>query len=51
MGRILWIFIVILFALWLLGFAFKIGGGLIHFLLVVAGIIFVIKLLTGRKGV
>ena len=51
MGRILWLIIVVLFAFWLLGLAFKIGGGLIHFLLVIAGIIFVIQLFTGRKGV
>lgn len=50
MGRILWLIIVILFAFWLLGLAFKIGGGLIHFLLVVAGIIFVIQLVTGRRS-
>lgn len=50
MGNILWFIIVILFAFWLLGFAFKFGGGLIHILLVIAGIVFVIQLLTGRRA-
>lgn len=50
MGNILWFIIVILFAFWLLGFAFKLGGGLIHLLLVIAGIVFVIQLLTGRRA-
>ena len=31
MGRILWFIIVALFVFWLLGLAFKIGGGLIHY--------------------
>ena len=51
MGRILWIIIVALFVFWLLGLALKIGGGLIHYLLVVAGIIFVIQLITGKRSV
>lgn len=50
MGNLLWTIIVILFVLWLLGFAFKIGGGLIHILLVIAGIVFVVQLLTGRRA-
>lgn len=49
MGRILWLIIVVLFIFWLLGLIFKIGGGLIHLVLVVAGIIFIIQLLTGRR--
>ena len=51
MGGILWTVIVILFVLWLLGFAMHIGGGLIHLLLVVAVVVFVINLLTGRRTV
>ena len=38
--------IIILVVLWLLGFSFAIGGGLIHILLVVALVLLVIKLLT-----
>jgi len=45
----LWTIVAILFILWLLGFAFSIGGGLIHILLVVALVIFVINLVTGRR--
>ncbi|MEO5825719.1 MAG: lmo0937 family membrane protein [Gemmatimonadales bacterium] len=43
---------IILFILWLLGFTvFKVTGGLIHLVLVVAVIIFVWNLITGRKAV
>lgn len=49
MGRILWGIIVVLIVFWLIGLLLEIGGGLIHFLLVVAGIIFVIQLITGRR--
>jgi hypothetical protein len=38
--------IVIVLILWLLGFSFHIGGGLIHALLVIALILFVIRLLS-----
>jgi hypothetical protein len=49
MGGILWAIIVVLFVLWLLGFlAFHIGGGLIHLLLVVAVVLLIVNLLTGR---
>ena len=51
MGGLLWTVIVILFVLWLLGFAMHIGGGLIHLLLVVAVVVFVINMLSGRKVV
>ncbi len=37
-----------LFVLWILGFAIHIGGGLIHLLLVVALIMVVYNLMTGR---
>jgi hypothetical protein len=41
---------VILLVLWLLGFfAFHIGGGLIHLLLVIAVIVIVYQLITGRR--
>ncbi len=43
---------IILFILWALGFfAFHIGGGLIHILLVIAIIVIVYRLLTGQKVV
>jgi hypothetical protein len=43
---------IILIVLWALGFlAFNVGGGLIHLLLVIALIVIVYRLLTGRKVV
>lgn len=43
---------VILLVLWLLGFlAFHIGGGLIHLLLVIAVIVVIYQLVTGRRSV
>jgi len=47
----LWTIIVILFVLWLLGFSFNIGGGLIHLLIVIAVILLIYNLITGRRGV
>jgi hypothetical protein len=49
MGGILWTIITILFVLWLIGFVLHFGGGLIHLLLVIAVILFVFNLITGRK--
>jgi uncharacterized membrane protein YtjA (UPF0391 family) len=46
----LWTIFVIILVLWLLGFSFHIAGGLIHLLLVVAVIVLVINLVTGRRG-
>ena len=48
MAGILWTIISIVFVLWIIGFALHIGGGLIHLLLVVAVILFVFNLVTGR---
>jgi len=46
----LWTIFVILVILWLLGFSFSFGGSLIHILLVIALIVLVYNLLTGRRG-
>jgi hypothetical protein len=46
----LWTIFVILLVLWLLGFGFHIAGGLIHILLVVALIVLVFNLITGRRS-
>lgn len=51
LANILWLVVVVIVVLWLLGFLFKIGGDLIHILLVVAAIVIVYNLLTGRKTV
>jgi len=48
----IWTLAVILFILWLLGaFAFHVGGGLIHLLLVVAVIVVLYRLITGRRPI
>jgi len=45
----LWTIFVVLLILWLLGFSFHVAGGLIHLLLVVALVILVINLVSGRR--
>ncbi len=43
---------VILLILWALGaFAFNIGGGLIHILLVIVVIVILYRVITGRKPI
>ncbi|MFD1863694.1 lmo0937 family membrane protein [Planococcus sp. FY231025] len=51
MGRILWIILAVIIVIWLIGFLMDVAGGLIHILLIIAAIILVINLVTGRKGV
>lgn len=49
MAGLLWTIIVILVVLWLIGFLFvHVGGGLIHILLVIALVLLVWNLLSGR---
>jgi hypothetical protein len=45
----LWTIFVILLIMWLLGFGFHLGGGLIHILLVVAVVVLVFNLLSGSR--
>lgn len=48
----IWTIAVVLFVLWLLGFAaFHVAGGLIHLLLLIAVIAIVYQLVTGRRAV
>lgn len=47
----LWTLFVLLLVLWLLGFSFHIAGGLIHILLVVALVVLIINLISGRQTV
>ena len=47
----LWTVFVILLVLWLLGFGFHVAGSLIHVLLVIALIVLVINLVSGRRTV
>lgn len=49
MGNLLWLIIVVLVVLWLAGFTLHVGGGLIHALLVIALILVIVRLATGRK--
>jgi len=45
----LWTIFVVILILWLLGFSLHIAGGLIHLLLVVALVVLVINLMSGRS--
>ncbi|MCH7863106.1 lmo0937 family membrane protein [Sphingomonas sp. NPDC092331] len=47
----LWTIVVVLLILWLLGFTFHVAGGIIHLLLVIAVVVGLIQLFTGRKVV
>ena len=49
-ATVLWTIFVIILVLWLLGFSFHIAGGLIHLLLVVALIVLIINLISGRRS-
>ena len=46
----LWTLVAVLLILWLLGFSLHIAGGLIHLLLVVALVMVVFNLISGRRG-
>jgi hypothetical protein len=45
----LWTIVVVLLILWLLGFSLHVAGGLIHLLLVIALVVIVFQLLSGRR--
>jgi hypothetical protein len=47
----LWTLLVIVLILWLLGFSLSIAGGLIHLLLIVALVLLIYQLVTGRRAV
>jgi len=51
MGNLLWTVISILIVLWLVGFLMHVGGSLIHVLLVIALVLFIYNLVTGRQAV
>jgi hypothetical protein len=48
MANLIWGIIVVLFIFWVLGFAVHVGGALIHILLLIALVLLVFNLLTGR---
>ena len=45
----LWTLIVLLLLFWVLGFAFHVASGIIHVLLVIALVLFLVKLISGRR--
>jgi hypothetical protein len=47
----LWTIVAVLLILWLLGFSLHVASGLIHLLLVVALIVIVFNLVSGRRAV
>ena len=48
MGLLRWIGgIVVVF--WLLGFIFKIGGSMIHLLLIIAAVVFIVDMISGKR--
>ncbi len=49
MGNLLWLIIIILIILWLGGFSLGFGGNLIHILVVIALILVIYRLATGRR--
>jgi hypothetical protein len=50
-GDMLWALVVILIVLWLAGFlVVHVGGALIHLLLVIAAIVLIYQVVTGRRA-
>lgn len=45
----LWTLIGLLLLFWLLGFIFEVGGAIIHVLLVIALLVFIWNMISGRK--
>jgi hypothetical protein len=50
LGRILWSVVVVLVALWLIGFLVHIAGGFVHLLLIVALLVLLYNLFAGRRA-
>lgn len=50
MAKVIWTLIGLLVLFWMIGIVAKIGGGIIHFLLVVALILLIFNLITGRRA-
>ena len=47
----LWTILAVILVLWMLGMVGSVGGSLIHLLLVVAAVVLVIQLLSGRRPI
>jgi hypothetical protein len=48
--RLAWAIVAVLMILWLLGFGLHVAGSLIHLLLVVAIVVLIVDLLSGRRS-
>jgi hypothetical protein len=48
---VLWTLLVILLVVWALGLVANVGGSLIHLLLVIAAVVLIVNLLSGRRTV
>ena len=48
--RMLWTIFAILLLLWLLGWGFHVAGSLIHLILVIAIVVLLIQVITGRRA-
>lgn len=46
----LWTIFAILLILWLLGWGFHLAGSLIHLILVIAVIVLLVEVITGRRA-
>jgi Family of unknown function (DUF5670) len=46
----LWTIFVVLLILWLLGFTLHVGGALIHILIVIAVVVLIFNLISGRRN-
>ncbi len=51
MAGIVWAFLAIVLVVWLIGLLADLAGNLIHLLLVVALVILIYQLVTGRRAV
>ena len=45
----LWALIVLLLLFWLFGLMFEVAAGIIHILLVIAVVLFLVNLISGRR--
>jgi hypothetical protein len=50
-GDMLWTILAVILVLWMIGLIIGIGGALIHLLLLVAGVILILRLVSGRRTV
>ncbi len=48
--RLAWAIVAVLMILWLLGFGLHVAGSLIHLLLLVAVVVLIVDLLSGRRS-